>query len=53
MLAVKASEEDALCLVLRREEDVSKETVFSPEEVTAIANETSRLDELIAELANV
>jgi len=53
MLAVQASEEDGLCLVLSRKEDVSNETVFNPEEVTAIANGASGLDELIGELANV
>jgi hypothetical protein len=53
MLAVQASEEEGLCLVLNREEDVSNEAVFNTEEVSAIADEASGLDELIAKLGNV
>ena len=53
MLAVQASEEEGLCLVMNREEDVSNGAVFNTEEVSAIANEASGLDELIAKLGNV
>ena len=52
LVAVQASEEEGLCLVVSREETVANETVFSVEEVTATANEASDLEGLIGELAS-
>jgi hypothetical protein len=52
LVAVQASEEEGLCLVVSSEEAVSNEMVLSVEEVTATANEASSLEELIGELAS-
>ena len=50
MLAVKADENEAVCFVLRREEDVSTSRVFSLENAIATAQKMSRLEEMIREL---
>lgn len=50
MLAVKADENEAVCFVLRREEDVSTRRVFSLENAIATAEKMSRLEEMIREL---
>lgn len=47
MLAVKADENEAVCFVLRREEDVSTSRVLSLENVIAAVEKISRLDEMI------
>lgn len=53
MLAVQASEEEALCLVLNREADVPNGADFSTGEVSAIADQAPDLEELIAKLGSV
>ena len=50
MLAVKADENEAVCFVLKREEDVSTSRVFSLENAIATAQKISRLEEMIREL---
>ncbi len=50
MLAVKADENEAVCFVLGREEDVSTSRVFSLENAIATAQKMSRLEEMIREL---
>jgi hypothetical protein len=47
ILAVKASEQDALCFVVAREKDVSAQKVFGVEEVMGVAEKIPALDEMI------
>ena len=47
ILAVKASEQDALCFVVTRQKDVSEQTVFGVEEVMGVAEKFSALDEMV------
>jgi len=51
MLAVKASEEDALCFVVRREGDVSTQTALRLETLLDIAQQTSAVDEMVLALS--
>jgi hypothetical protein len=53
MLAVRASEEDAQCFMLRRVDDVSRKGVFEIEEVIEIAERAPHAGEMIAALTNL
>jgi hypothetical protein len=53
MLAVKASEEDALCFVVKREESPSTQTAYGLEQVMDIAERTQALDEMIGAFADL
>ena len=53
MVAVRASEEDAQCFILRRRDDVSTESVLALEEVIEAANRTPSPGEMIEELARL
>jgi hypothetical protein len=53
MLVVSASEQDALCFVMRREEDVSTETALRVDEVIDVAEKTPLLEEMIAAFADM
>lgn len=48
MLAVKTDENEAVCFVLKREEDVSTRSVFSLENAIATAQKMSRFDDMIS-----
>ena len=51
MVAVRASEEDAQCFILRRRDDVSTESVLALEEVIEAASRTPSPGEMIEEFA--
>jgi hypothetical protein len=53
MVAVRASEEDAQCFILRRRDDVSTESVLALEEVIEAASGTPSPGEMIEELARL
>jgi len=52
MLAVRASERNALCFVLRRDEDVSTGTALRVDRVSQIAEQTPVLEQMVAVLAD-
>jgi hypothetical protein len=53
MVAVRASEEDAQCFILRRRDDVPGEPVLALEEVIEAAGRTPSPGEMIEELARL
>jgi hypothetical protein len=53
MLAVRASEKQAQCFMLRREDDISGKGVFEVEEVIEIAERVPHAGEMIAALTNL
>jgi hypothetical protein len=53
MLAVKASEQDALCFMVAREQDVSAQPALGAGEVTEVAERFSALDEMVRAFANM
>jgi 3-oxoacyl-(acyl-carrier-protein) synthase len=53
ILAVRASEEDAQCFMLRRADDVPRKGVFEVEEVIEIAERVPHGGEMIAALTNL
>jgi hypothetical protein len=53
MVAVRASEEDAQCFILRRRDDVPTESVLALEEVIEAASRTPSPGEMIEELARL
>jgi hypothetical protein len=53
MLAVSASEEDALCFAVRRGEDVSAAKACRVDEVVDVAEEAASVDEMIAAFAHL
>ena len=53
MLALRASEQDAVCFVLRRAEDVSTGTALKVDDVIETAEKTPLLEEMMAALAGM
>jgi hypothetical protein len=53
MVAVRASEEEAQCFILRRGDDVSTESVLALKEVVGVANRTASPGKMIEELARL
>jgi hypothetical protein len=53
MLAVQASEGEAICFLLRREQDVSGETIFGLPEVIHIVEKERPLDKMIGAFSNM
>ena len=53
MLAVSASEEDAQCFVLRREQNAPADRVLGLEEVVDVAERMSSVEEMIGPLAEI
>jgi hypothetical protein len=53
ILAVSASEQEALCFVVAREQDVPVQMVCGVEEVMDVAEETTTLDEMVRALTSM
>jgi hypothetical protein len=53
MVAVRASEEDAQCFILRRRDDISTESVLALEEVIEAASGTPSPGEMIEKLSRL
>jgi hypothetical protein len=53
MLALESNEEEGLCFAVRREEDVAAGTGFGLEEVIAVGEDASTLDEMIGAFAAI
>jgi hypothetical protein len=53
MLAVRASEEDAICFVLRREKDVSAQKTFGIRAVSDVVDSIPQLDQTIGALSTM